>query len=161
MLLKVFEEIKTNYKFYYSIAFRHMRNYEDARDVMQNVCLRISTKKPELLPNKNMKAWIAIICCNESKNMITYKKRLSQSDALLLNNQDECSNYGNPQDLEFFYDDICFAAIQTAPEQYRSALYEHFKDSSRILHVAKKYNIPEANLRYWRKKIAKLIKEFL
>ena len=37
----------------------------------------------------------------------------------------------------------------------------YYINQETLLHVAKKYNLPESNLRYWRKKVEKKLKEFL
>ena len=161
MIHKIVKEIDENYRFYCAIAFRHLKDHEDARDAVQNACLKICKYCPSFLPMKKLRSWISIVCSNESKSLLKLRQRYSLSDSYLISNQEPISPYGNPDDLEFYYEGITYAAIQTVPKEYHSALAEHFVNSIPLLKVAQKYGIPESNLRYWKRKVEKKLKDFL
>jgi len=161
MVSKILDEIEKNHKFYYTIAYRYMKNHDDAQDALQSAYLRMVTKCPETLSPKKLRAWMAIVCSNESKTMLSTKKRLSRADHAITQESDAVSTFGNPQDLEFYYDDITYAALKIAPQEYQEPLFAYYKYSTPLLKLAREYGVPESNLRYWRKKVEKKLKEFL
>ena len=161
MIRNIVKEIDDNYKFYFAVAFRHLKNHEDAYDAVQNACLKICKYCPEYLPSKKLRAWISIVCSNEAKTLLVTNKKYSQSDRCIFSECELISPYGNPEDLEFYYEGVTYAAIQIAPAEYRMALYNYYTGGLSLLSVAQKYNVPESNLRYWRRKVEKKLKEFL
>ena len=161
MVIKILDEIEKNHKFYYAIAYRYMKNHEDAQDVLQNAYIRMVTKYPETLSLRKLRAWMVIVCCNEAKTMLAVRNRISLTNDALSRESEDISHFGNPQDLEFFYDDITYAALKIAPSEYQEPLFEYYKYSTPILKLSKNYCSPEANLRYWRKKVEKVLKNFL
>ena len=161
MVNKILNELNINYKFYYTIAYRHLHDHQDTQDVMQNVMLRAATHCPADLAPKKLRAWLAVICCNESKSMLSARRRQERSDSALVQDEDSVSNYGNPDEMAFYYENITNAAILLAPAEYRGALYEYYTEGVPLLNAAQKHGIPESNLRYWRKKIEKKLREFL
>ena len=161
MVEKIISEISNNYKFYYTIAYRYLRNHEDAQDVIQNVYELVVRKSPIIHSAKKLRCWIAVVCCRESLTMLRVKKRVSVSDSVLIRHNELISSYGNPEDIEFYYDDIVSAAIEMVPVVYQDALYDYYKNSTSLLYVAKKYNIPHTTLLHWKKKVQNKLKEFL
>jgi len=158
MLQRIAKEIEANYRFYYAVAYRHLGNHEDAADAVQNACLKICKYCPEEIPPKKLRAWIAVVCSNESKTMLRKRKYVSGYSE---ENEEFASPYGNPEDMDFYYEGITFAAINSVPEKYRSALSEYYRDGVPLAAAAKKQGLKEATLRYWRKKVEQKLKEFL
>lgn len=161
MVEAILKELKKNYRFYRTIAYRYVKSEEDAEDVLQNVCTKIVRKHPRIHSPKKLRSWIAITCSREALTMLRTKKRMSLSDHALIQESEPTSSYGIPEDLEFYYENITNAALLMVPIQYRKALYDYYKNCLSFLQVSQKYGIPQSTLRHWKKKVENKLKEFI
>ena len=161
MIEDILKELEYNEKFYHAIAYRYLSDHQESQDAVQNAFIRAYRHIPADLPRKKLRKWLAVICSNEAKTLLTRKKHISLSDDFPHPVIEPISPYGNPHDMEFYYEDITYAAVKLAPAEYQQALYYFYKNEVSLLQAAQRYGVPESNLRYWRKKVARKAKEFL
>ena len=73
-----FNEFYNNYsRLIFTIAFSILKD-DEANDVVQNVCMKLSSLSPELLPHTNAKSWLYSLIRNET--YLVYRKRKQNID---------------------------------------------------------------------------------
>lgn len=92
------ELFKRHGRLVYMIAFRKLKNKEDAEDIVQETFRRVHQYLDTLREKEKIKSWIAMIAVNASLQMLK-SKGFNQSKGTLsidyLNTDEHSENYGN------------------------------------------------------------------
>lgn len=71
-------EIVRRYKnFVYLVAFRYVKNYDDAEDITQEVFIEVLQKLQYFRKESSLKTWLYRVAVNKSKNFLRKQKFLS------------------------------------------------------------------------------------
>lgn len=150
----ILNEIFQNYKFYYAIAYRYLKNREDAEDALQNICEKLLHKAPGLRSPENMRNWLAIIFQRESLTILRKRgTRIALKKAFILDGEPP-SHYGIPEDMEFYYMELLRDMIALAPAKYQAALWDYYQNRTSLRCAARSHQLQESTLRYWKNRIA-------
>ena len=108
-----------------SVCVMRLKNWADAEDCFQNTFVSLYSKKPELMSETHLKAWLIRVAINECNNYIKKNKRIVS----LENRKDEA--------VEFPHDetDISWALLEL-PDKYRQVLYLHYVYQYKVEEIA-------------------------
>ena len=108
-----------------SVCVMRLKNWADAEDCFQNTFVSLYTKKPELMSEAHLKAWLIRVAINECNNYIKKIKRIVSFE----NKKDDA--------VEFPHDaiDISWALLEL-PDKYRQVLYLHYVGQYKVEEIA-------------------------
>lgn len=115
------------------IAFIRLRSTADAEDVVQDVFLRLITKRPQLRDEEHEKAWLIRTTINLSRDVLKSSVRQNVPlDEEIMSPQDETLQL--------------LSAVQLLPEKYIIVLHLHYYEGYSIKEIARILALPAATI---------------
>lgn len=173
-----FGELVDMYKrLVFSICMSHLRNEDEAMDLVQDTFLKAYTKLDSFQPGSNFKAWLCRIAANGSIDRIRRKKtrradeiddRVLTADGLQEGNTPAISTYGRVSPLRNAELDRLGKALVTAlnglPESHRQCVLLCDVHGYSYAEIAEQLGIPKgtvmSRLFYARKKLQADLAEY-
>lgn len=150
----LFQVFYKYYGFYFRIIFRIVGNKEDTEDILYFKFSKVLYEKNYPTNEDDLKPWLVTVFKNEAVSFI--KKRQKDKD------REEMYYLVHPPERNF-EDDLFFRLtveelIKEMPLDLRKSFQEHFLDSVPIRVVCRKNGVSRDRMRYWMKKLRKIIK---
>jgi RNA polymerase sigma-70 factor, ECF subfamily len=125
---RAFEMLVSTYeRVVYSVAYRMVGNTEDARDLTQNVFLKVYRKLGSFDPGHRFFSWIYRIAINESLNFLRQRRPQSEVDEAIASHDPGPDARAHGAQMR----DAIQSALQDLTEDYRQAiLLRHFLNRS-------------------------------
>lgn len=133
------------------LAFTYTKSVPDAEDVVQEVMVRLITKKPWFENEDHEKAWLIRVTINTSINYVRAVKR----------RRSEPLDYDIPEipDEKYYLIEV----MDTLPEKYRTVLYLYYFEGYCIKEIANFMKKNDSTITTWlsraRKKLKILLEE--
>jgi RNA polymerase sigma-70 factor (ECF subfamily) len=123
-----FERLLTRYeKPIFNAAYRVLHDYEDAKDVTQNVFLKAFGNLEHFDPKHRFFSWIYRIALNESFNLCKSRRRFEPAEDIRVEEQNTPENLLSRKEL----DGVVQAALMSIGFEYRVVIVlRHFNDFS-------------------------------
>ncbi len=121
------------------IAFHHLRNQQDAEDIVQEAFLRLQ-QKGELESREHIKHWLIRVTSNLSLNEL---RRVRRHCEIPLDEQWESRDEKQTNVLEL---------LGKLDGKYRDALYLHYYEGYKASEIAAIYKVPANTVSTWLKR---------
>lgn len=128
------------------LAFTYTKNVPDAEDVVQEVMIRLMTKKPWFENENHEKAWLIRVTINTSINYIKAVKR-RKAEPLSYDIPDMTREEG-----------FLLESIDALPEKYKSVLYLYYYEGYQIKDLSQILQKPESTISTWLSRARKRLK---
>ncbi|MEG0290578.1 MAG: RNA polymerase sigma factor [Erysipelotrichaceae bacterium] len=146
------EELVTMYSdMVFRIILQHMHNSDDAKDVLQDVFIKIIKKKPEFTTHQQEKAWIIRVAINTCKDHYKYE-RLRKHVTLE-------EGYHSYIETQQTYDILPY--VMKLPQKYRDVIYLFYYEEYSVKEIAQLLNKKEATILTHLNRARKKLKEDL
>ena len=109
------------------LSYSYLKNREDARDICQNVLLKLLTDDRQFQNREHEKAFVLRVAINECKDLLKSPWRTRTCDI------EACGELVSPQDPE----GEVLEAVNALPEKYRVVIYLHYYEGYRAEEIAK------------------------
>jgi RNA polymerase sigma-70 factor, ECF subfamily len=133
----------------FSLALRMLRNYEDAKDAVQDTLVKAFRAIGDFDPERPIKPWLCRICANCCVDMVRGRKREGESldqHEYMLQDPDE-GLYEKTAGA--FHRAAVIEAVGRLPEKYRKIIFmRHFRHMD-VLEIANELNKPEGTIKSW------------
>ncbi|RCX12321.1 RNA polymerase RpoE-like sigma-24 subunit [Anaerobacterium chartisolvens] len=115
------------------IAFLRLRSTADAEDAVQEVFLRLMTKRPRFRNDDHEKAWLIRTVINLSCDMLksSARKNVPLDEGLTLPQDEYCQ---------------LLSAVQSLPEKYVTVVHLYYYEDYSIKEIAKILELPAATV---------------
>lgn len=141
---QAFEELLTRYeKPVYNAAYRMLHNAEDARDVTQNVFLRVFENLDKYDPSFRPFSWIYRIALNESINWLKKSSRLEALDKETADQGDGPEQEAGMQQLGEGME----AALMSIKSEYRAVIILKHVMGCSYIEIGEVLDIPEKTVK--------------
>ncbi|MFT4146098.1 MAG: sigma-70 family RNA polymerase sigma factor [Mobilitalea sp.] len=115
------------------IAYTYMKNTYDSEEIVQEVYIRLMTKKPRFASGEHEKAWLIKVTINISINYLkaTYRKHVTLDDNI---------SYFTEKESELLSVVLCL------PDKYKIIIHLFYYEGYSIKEIAKILNIPSSTV---------------
>ena len=120
----------------YKLATSQLNNCSDAYDVVQDVLLKIHTKKPVWNTPEHVKAWLIRAVINKCRD---YNKSFANTKMVKLEDAYTIAHSDPDYDLQ--------EALMNLPEKYRVVLYLHYYEGYKISEISTIINVGESGIK--------------
>lgn len=131
------------------LAFTYTKNVPDAEDVVQEVMIRLMTKKPWFENENHEKAWLIRVTINTSINYIKAVKR-RKAEPLSYDIPDMTREEG-----------FLLEILDVLPQKYKSVLYLYYYEGYSIKEIGQILGKPESTISTWMSRTRKKLKNQL
>jgi RNA polymerase sigma-70 factor, ECF subfamily len=132
-------------KILYHYILRRVNSKEDAKDILQNVFIKIYQKASSLSDEQKMKSWVYRITQHA---IIDYYRTRTDTPYAELPEQLSESIAAQPDTDNFYGLDQCIRPfIEQLPQEYREIVRESELNGIKQKDLAEKYNMPYVSLR--------------
>ena len=147
-----YNEIVENYSdMIFRIAYQYLFNKYDAEDIVQEVFVKLLTKRVIFKDEEHIKSWLIRVTINQC---LDYKKSLTKKSTVPIENMEIPFEQKEGKILE---------ELQLLKEDERNVLYLYYYEGYKIFEIAEilnmKKNTVNSNLVRARKKLKKIIIE--
>ena len=156
-----FELISKTYRPMLSqIAYRILRNADDANDAVQETLVKAYRAIRDFDPNRPLKPWLARICANVCIDLV--RNRRPESESLDQHDYMLCGNDCLAKQTEDRFErDQVMAAIDRLPDKYRKIVFlRHFRHMD-VNEIADELKAPEGTIKSWLFRARSLLKRDL
>ena len=145
-----YNEIVENYSdMIFRIAYQYLFNKYDAEDIVQEVFVKLLTKRVIFKDEENIKSWLIRVTINQC---LDYKKSLTKKSTVPIENMEIPFEQKEGEILE---------ELQLLKEDERNVLYLHYYEGYKIKEIAKilkqKQNTINSKLTRARKKLKEIM----
>ncbi|MBQ8800362.1 MAG: sigma-70 family RNA polymerase sigma factor [Lachnospiraceae bacterium] len=133
VFLELFEKFKNTV---YAVIFNYVRNAEDAKDLLQEVFLKLLGSDAEYKDEEHVKAWLIRVSVNMSKNYLRSRKRLSDEP---LSEEIPAKEQQGQNEL--------LSMVLALPEKYRVPLHLFYYEEYSVKQIANVMELPEATVK--------------
>ncbi|MGB9893227.1 MAG: RNA polymerase sigma factor [Candidatus Saccharicenans sp.] len=129
------------------LAYSHVRNREDALDLVQETFLRLYEKIQTYRAGENFEAWLMRIVRNLSIDFLRRQKSRKKDslNSLNLEKMEILSNREDP--ARFNPGEMIYRAVSTLPEKQRLVFILHHFDDLRYEEIAERLQIAEGTVK--------------
>lgn len=131
------------------LAFTYTKNLSDAEDVVQEVMVKLITKRPEFENVDHEKAWLIRVTINISINYMKAAKKRSFVSLDYDVSGIEKSDYGLLEMLE------------KLPDKYKSVMYLYYYEGYSVKEIAQILNRQVSTITTWMSRGRKKLKDYL
>lgn len=131
------------------LAFTYTKNLSDAEDVVQEVMVKLITKRPEFENVDHEKAWLIRVTINISINYMKAAKKRSFVSLGYDVSGIEKSDYGLLEMLE------------KLPDKYKSVMYLYYYEGYSVKEIAQILNRQVSTITTWMSRGRKKLKDYL
>lgn len=134
----------------YSVIFNYVRNPDDAKELHQEVFIKLFQCDSFFESNEHMKAWLIRVSSNLCKNFLRSRKHVSDEQL--------------PEDIpvEMDYEDKTFwRVIYKLPLKYRMPIHLFYYEEYSTKEIAETLQVPEATVRVRLKRGREQLKKIL
>ncbi len=129
------------------LAFTYTKSVPDAEDVVQEVMIRLITKKPWFENETHEKAWLVRVTINTSINYIKAVKR----------RRAEPLSYDIPDTVRR-EEGFLLEMLDVLPGKYKSVLYLYYYEGYSIKEISRILGKPESTISTWLSRARKKLK---
>jgi len=137
----------------YRLAFSHMRNEHDAKDVYQDVFLRLISKPRHFKDEEHLKAWLIRATINRCKSVhmsAWFRKTVAFDDSL---SETLTFEHKDENDLVEY--------LSLLSGKYRSVIHLFYCEEMSIIEIGKIMNAKESTVRTWLTRARAILREKL
>ncbi len=154
VLLALFEK---NYKFYFSIVFRVVKNIEDTEDILHNAFLKAYEADKSNMQDDELKRWFVTICKNTALTLIRKRRNDANRELQYVHEENQYDNAENDTVIKMAVEE----QLKSIPTELLPCFREYIFGDISMREVCRKYGIPRDKMRYWKKHLEKIIKNIL
>ena len=140
---------KENYLFFCALANRYVNDVQEAEDIVQEVFVKLLTKRVIFKDEEHIKSWLIRVTINQC---LDYKKSLTKKSTVPIENMEIPFEQKEGEILE---------ELQLLKEDERNVLYLHYYEGYKIKEIAKilkqKQNTINSKLTRARKKLKEIM----
>lgn len=145
------EIIDTYSEMVYRVILQHMHNEADAKDVLQDVCIKLMKAIPVFETRQKEKAWILRVAINTCKDHWKYD-RLRKHDDLL-------DNYIAPQEKQEDFEILPY--VLRLSQKYRDVIYLFYYEEYSVKEISEILEKKEATILTWLRRARMKLKDVL
>ncbi|MBE6783361.1 MAG: sigma-70 family RNA polymerase sigma factor [Ruminococcaceae bacterium] len=129
-------------------AFAILKSVDDAEDVVQEVFIKLISKKPIFKSSEHEKAWLLRVTINTSRNLLKSSSR---------------KNLPLEENIPFSYAENMelLSVVMSLPERYRTVIHLHYYEGYSIKEIASIVRKPSATVGTQLARGRKILKEML
>ncbi len=115
------------------IAYTYLKNTYDSEEIVQEVYIRLMTKKPKFTSGEHEKAWLIKVTINISINYLkaTYRKNVALNDNI---------SYLSEEESELL------SAVLCLPDKYKIIIHLFYYEGYSIKEIAEILDIPSSTV---------------
>ncbi|QNL43506.1 sigma-70 family RNA polymerase sigma factor [Oscillibacter hominis] len=118
------------------LSYSYLKNTEDAKDVCQNVLVKLMSEERDFASREHEKAWILRTTANACKDVLKspWRKRVCDLEA--------CAEVAAPEQP----DGAVLAAVNELPPHYRAVIYLYYYEGYQAGEIGELLGIPTATV---------------
>ncbi|MCR5451003.1 MAG: RNA polymerase sigma factor [Lachnospiraceae bacterium] len=116
----------------YRIAYTYVRNPDDAKDILQDVFLKLYNTRKSFVDDDHLKHWLIRVAINDSKDYVTSTWFRERNELI------ESGTYGTVS--ESGYNEI-LEEVRRLPVKYRAVIYLHYYEGYSYKEIAEILNL--------------------
>lgn len=131
-------------KMVYRISFHYFGNREDAKDVSQDVFLKLYSHNTKFESEEELKAWLIRVTTNTCHSYFRnpFRKRKTEIDEKEIENIVGSSS----SEQEIINRKVVMDAVMSLPERYRIVVYLYYYEEYSICQISNTLNIKETTI---------------
>ncbi|MGM9889441.1 MAG: RNA polymerase sigma factor [Floccifex porci] len=131
------------------LAFTYTKNIPDAEDIVQEVMIKLITKKPKFENEIHEKAWLIRVTIHTSLNYIKATKRRGQIPLTYDIPEFEKDEYG------------LLEALEILPDKYKAVMYLYYYEGYSVKEIAQILHRQVSTITTWMSRGRKKLKDYL